>query len=139
MYACHRVASCCRHSEGAPHACLPDEMSTGNELESRRDHECLYMRRKYGVYRWGNMVKGAVDSANRLSPLARKQQPGTGIMADLDEKSELSEEQFVDLLKKIDNGLRALPATAQVGHAHTQVLSYMRAIALTDADFRTKL
>ncbi|KAK9866896.1 hypothetical protein WJX84_007114 [Apatococcus fuscideae] len=35
-------------------------------------------------------------------------------MADLNEQSELSEEQFADLLKKIDNGLRALPATAQV-------------------------
>ena len=77
------------------------------------------------------MVKSAVESANRLNPVARKQQPGTGIMADLDEKSELSEDQFADLLKKIDNGLRALPATAQVpslphsalgsdaqGHAH---------------------
>ena len=66
------------------------------------------------MYRWGNMVKGAVESANRLNPVARKQQPGIGIMADLNEKSELTEEQFVDLLKKIDNGLRALPATAQV-------------------------
>ena len=61
------------------------------------------------------MVKGAVESANRLNPVARKQQPGgAGIMADLNEQSELSEEQFADLLKKIDNGLRALPATAQV-------------------------
>lgn len=68
------------------------------------------------------MVKGAVESANRLNPVARKQQPGTGIMAELNEKSELTEEQFVDLLKKIDNGLRALPATAQVGWRPSYVI-----------------
>ena len=70
------------------------------------------------------MVKGAVESANRLNPVARKQQPGTGIMAELNEKSELTEEQFVDLLKKIDNGLRALPATAQVGWPPSYVMKY---------------
>lgn len=36
---------------------------------------------------------------------------------DLPENAELDREQFRELLKKIDSGLRALPATAQVGLA----------------------
>ncbi len=35
-------------------------------------------------------------------------------LADVNDKTELSREQFKELLTKVDSGLRALPATAQV-------------------------
>ncbi|KAK9866248.1 hypothetical protein WJX84_006230 [Apatococcus fuscideae] len=99
-----------------------------NKASSQYSHfaeHARFLDGKYGVYRWGNMVKGAVESANRLNPVARKQQPGTGIMAELNENSELTEEQFVDLLKKIDNGLRALPATAQVAKQQGEFVAHL--------------
>ena len=38
-----------------------------------------------------------------------------GPVSDLSDDTVLTREQFEDLLAKIDKGLRALPATAQVG------------------------
>lgn len=55
-------------------------------------------RSNTGVMRFSSLVKKTV------SPLA-----------DLSDSTELTREQFKELLGKIDSGLRALPATAQVG------------------------
>lgn len=41
--------------------------------------------------------------------------PAIDTLQTLDEETELSREQFKQLLETIDSGLRALPATAQVG------------------------
>ena len=68
--------------------------------------------RKYGgLRRWNSMVgqlirkkSGAVDSATPVSELR--------------EDTELDKAAFSEILGKIDQGLRALPATAQVRTAH---------------------
>ena len=58
------------------------------------------------------MVKASLPQAKH------KEAPATGgpgsIVGDLDESTQLDKTAFEDLLGKIDRGLRALPATAQV-------------------------
>ena len=44
--------------------------------------------------------------------------PSTLPMDSIDEDTMLDEAQFLELIKCIDNGLRALPATGQVGCLH---------------------
>lgn len=58
---------------------------------------------KTGLNRFGNLV-GSTLSARVSTPLG-----------ELKEGTELSRDDFKDLLGQIDKGLRALPATAQVG------------------------
>ena len=62
--------------------------------------------RKYGATRWGGMVASAVS---------RGKKPVDAVVGELTEDTALEEAQFRELLEKIDRGLRALPATAQVG------------------------
>lgn len=72
---------------------------------------CLDIRarhRKYGASRWGGMVAAAVS---------RGKAPVDAVVGELTEDTALEEAQFRDLLERIDRGLRALPATAQVGRA----------------------
>lgn len=63
------------------------------------------------------MVKQTLDSSrgssNGTSP------PRGGPVGDLDESAQLDKSAFEELLGKIDRGLRALPATAQVGWVGT--------------------
>ncbi len=59
--------------------------------------------RKMGVRRWGGMV-GSIVQKKTSDP----------IMEDFTAETELSRDDFRELLRKIDAGLRALPATAQV-------------------------
>jgi NADH:ubiquinone reductase (non-electrogenic) len=62
------------------------------------------MCRKYGgLKRWNNMVGKLVKSRTEGAPLSG-----------LDETTELDKDAFKEILGKIDQGLRALPATAQV-------------------------
>ena len=63
-------------------------------------------RRKMGVRRWGGMV-GSIVQKKTSDP----------IMEEFTAETELSREDFKELLRKIDAGLRALPATAQVSQA----------------------
>ena len=42
---------------------------------------------------------------------------------ELSDDTEISRTQFEDLLTKIDKGLRALPATAQVGSLHSKLIA----------------
>ena len=60
------------------------------------------MCRKYGAKRFGGLVRTEINSA------------AAGPVSDLSDDTVLTREQFEDLLAKIDKGLRALPATAQV-------------------------
>ncbi len=65
--------------------------------------------RKYGPNRWGGMVKSTVDRVG-ISPKGKSQTP----LAEIDPETQLDKDSFEELLVKIDSGLRALPATAQV-------------------------
>lgn len=57
---------------------------------------------KYGSKRFGGLVRSEINS-QAASPLS-----------ELSDDTEISRTQFEELLTKIDKGLRALPATAQV-------------------------
>lgn len=58
-----------------------------------------------GISRFGNLVSKAITKSKSKSAT---------IFGDITEDSALSREQFSELLKTIDLGLRSLPATAQV-------------------------
>lgn len=62
---------------------------------------------KYGAKRFGGLVRSEINS-QAASPLN-----------ELSDDTEISRTQFEDLLTKIDKGLRALPATAQVSLLHS--------------------
>ena len=65
------------------------------------------------------MVKASLPQAKH------KEAPATGgpgsVVGDLDESTELDKAAFEALLGKIDRGLRALPATAQVLGPRVQI------------------
>lgn len=73
----------------------------------RTGHAC----RRMGFRRWGGLVAGKL-SADRAAP----QEAYAGLEG-LSDSSQVTREQFNDLLRTIDQGLRALPATGQVGPA----------------------
>ena len=67
---------------------------------------------KYGAKRFGGLVRTEINSE------------AAGPLNELSDDTSISRTQFEDLLAKIDKGLRALPATAQVSaalHAHAHV------------------
>ncbi len=65
-------------------------------------------RRKYGQRRFGGLVRSTLQGGQTAA------QPKSPV-SELTDKTELTREQFEGLLGQIDKGLRALPATAQVG------------------------
>lgn len=73
----------------------------------RWDPECC---RKSGSLRFGSLVKRTIARVKQMP-----QSQTETLLGELDMSSELTLEQFEELLKSIDSGLRGLPATAQVG------------------------
>jgi len=59
---------------------------------------------KYGAKRFGGLVRTEINSE------------AAGPLNELSDDTAITRTQFEDLLAKIDKGLRALPATAQVKH-----------------------
>lgn len=59
---------------------------------------------KYGAKRFGGLVRTEINSE------------AAGPLNELSDDTAITRTQFEDLLAKIDKGLRALPATAQVRH-----------------------
>ncbi len=66
--------------------------------------------RKYGQNRWGGLVRGTFESVGIHPPGSARNTP----MAEINPDDQLDKANFEELLSKIDSGLRALPATAQV-------------------------
>jgi hypothetical protein len=58
-----------------------------------------------GIFRFGGLVSNFLE---------RKYRPSSPV-AGISEETRLTREEFAELLKTIDLGLRGLPATAQVG------------------------
>ena len=81
--------------------CWPDTNPSSNARKC--DLSVADERRKMGVRRWGGMV-GSIVQKKTSDP----------IMENFTADTELSRDDFRELLRKIDAGLRALPATAQV-------------------------
>ena len=65
--------------------------------------------RKYGQNRFGGLVRGTFERVG-IQPGSAKATP----LAEIDPQNQLDKANFEELLSKIDSGLRALPATAQV-------------------------
>jgi NADH:ubiquinone reductase (non-electrogenic) len=74
---------------------------------------------------WGGLVKKAVAAANSSTDEAAAGPQTAGeVLATLqDEDDSLSKAEFRDLLGKVDSGLRALPATAQVAKQQGEYLA----------------
>ena len=79
-----------------------------------------FLESRAGYKRFGNIVGKAFEGA-RVS--SQGGDSCTTIYKDIDETSELDQSQFAELLKTIDSGLRALPATAQVAKQEGEYLA----------------
>ena len=66
---------------------------------------------KTGSLRFGSLVRTVLGS---MASIKARNEANAKVMGDIDMTSELTQEEFTELLQKIDSGLRGLPATAQV-------------------------
>ncbi|KAL6756599.1 type-II calcium-dependent NADH dehydrogenase [Haematococcus lacustris] len=98
------------HDERLSLSELRSLLSTASTQFSHLAEHASFLETKAGSSRWGGLVAKAVQG--NASPLA-----------ELPESTELSREQFKELVKKIDSGLRALPATAQVAKQQGEYLA----------------
>jgi len=82
-----------------------------------------FLESKYGAKRFGGLVAKAF--ANAKSSQSNGSSPYQDMYKNLTEESLLDREEFRDLLKTIDSGLRALPATAQVAKQEGEYLAQL--------------
>lgn len=106
------------------------------------EEHARFLENKYGgSTRFGGIVVKAFRAANRSQKDSEgKYEP---VYQGIDESSTLDREQFRELLKTIDLGLRALPATAQVARQQGEYLAELFSSAHTtlyeeDADLQGK-
>ncbi|KAK9839229.1 hypothetical protein WJX81_002839 [Elliptochloris bilobata] len=93
---------------------LRDMLRAHSREYSHFAEHARFLDGKYGASRWGGMVASAVS---------RGKKPVDAVVGELTEDTALEEDQFRDLLEKIDRGLRALPATAQVAKQQGEFLA----------------
>lgn len=86
-----------------------------------------FLENKYGYSRFGNVVSKAFASGGDNDKTGK-----SSIYKEIDETSALDKEQFQELLKTIDSGLRALPATAQVAKQEGEFLAKVLTSASTE-------
>lgn len=83
---------------------LRDMLKEASGQFSHLAEHAQFLNGKAGMSRWGGMVAKAISgNQNSSNP-----------MSTLSDDNTVSRDQFKELLTKIDSGLRALPATAQV-------------------------
>lgn len=87
------------------------------EFPQLAEHASFLDEKFGGPRRWGNMV------GEMLRKAAAKQAPPGSPVTDFTPETEVTKEEFEALLEKIDQGLRALPATAQVAKQQGQYLA----------------
>ncbi|KAK9830323.1 hypothetical protein WJX72_011009 [[Myrmecia] bisecta] len=89
------------------------------------EEHARFLDGKVGAKRFGGIVANALAGARAKNEPQKHTKPNDPIWGDLDfdEKTEVTREQFEDMLKKIDSGLRALPATAQVAKQQGEYLA----------------
>lgn len=96
--------------------------TAAKEFSHLEEHARFLETKTGGLRRWGGMV-GRELSAAASSPLA-----------DIDEGTQISKDKFKELLTKIDSGLRALPATAQVARQQGEYLAALFASGRVTGD-----
>lgn len=82
-------------------------LSKAAERFPQFEEHARFLETKDGVSRFGGLVRNFMLSKKSPSPSQK-------LFSNITEDSSLSREEFADLLKTIDLGLRGLPATAQV-------------------------
>jgi NADH:ubiquinone reductase (non-electrogenic) len=95
----------------------------GKEFPHLEEH-ASFLDTKTGIMRFGGVVAKAFKSASATVG-GSNGAATSAIYKDIDENSTLDREQFKDLLKTIDLGLRALPATAQVAKQEGEFLAHV--------------
>ncbi|MEW5317674.1 MAG: hypothetical protein WDW38_008956 [Sanguina aurantia] len=97
-------------------------MMTKASLEfSHLEEYSRFLDGKTGMNRWGNMVKDVL----------KKPVTNGGPFAEVSATTQISKEEFKEMLGKIDKGLRALPATAQVAKQQGEFLAGLLSSAST--------
>eukprot|EP00951_Prasinocladus_malaysianus_P045968 scaffold624384_cov50-Prasinocladus_malaysianus.AAC.1 len=87
---------------------LRDILMKGSEHFPQLAEYARFLDGKAGSSRFGGLAKKVLAEIR-----AKRKKEVKGVLGDLDMNSELTEEEFQELLTKIDAGLRGLPATAQ--------------------------
>ncbi|GLC74175.1 tubulin alpha 1 [Pleodorina starrii] len=88
---------------------------------SHLEEHARYFDSQTGVRRVGSLVSNAIASTTTSSSSSAPQTPLAPLLVNPD--SEITLEQFHEVLGKIDKGLRALPATAQVANQQGKYLA----------------
>ena len=97
---------------------LRDMMAEASKQFSHLAEHARFLDAKTGgTARFGNMVN------DMLKGDAPGTSETTGPLGAITEETKLTREQFKEILKKIDSGLRALPATAQVARQQGSYLA----------------
>ncbi|GMH44754.1 hypothetical protein BSKO_12706 [Bryopsis sp. KO-2023] len=88
------------------------------EFPQFREYELFFGSQ--GSRRFGNMVREAFQQVRKNG---NSNDEASAVVGDLKETDVLTKAEFADLLAKIDKGLRALPATAQVARQQGEFLA----------------
>lgn len=86
-------------------------MNQASKRYSHLEEHARFLDAKYGSKRFGGLVRSEINS-QAASPLN-----------ELSDDTQITRTQFEELLAKIDKGLRALPATAQVARQEGEYLA----------------
>jgi NADH:ubiquinone reductase (non-electrogenic) len=106
---------------------LRDVMKKASKRFPHLAEHATFLENKYGYSRFGNVVSKAFASGGDNDKTGK-----SSIYKEIDETSALDKEQFQELLKTIDSGLRALPATAQVAKQEGEFLAKVLTSASTE-------
>ena len=83
---------------------------TSERFPQFQEHARFLSREDNGLSRFGGLVRSTFARSSASAPA----NGSAAIFSDVSDESELSRAEFAEMLKTIDLGLRALPATAQV-------------------------
>ena len=92
------------------HTCVQHILEKASErFPQFSEHARFLSKEAGGITRFGGLVRSAFARSK-----AKKPNPSAEIFAEVTDESEMSRDEFAEMLRTIDLGLRALPATAQV-------------------------
>lgn len=107
---------------------LRDVLRTASKDYSHIEEHSRFLDGKYGGgKRWGGMVKDTLDAARSRQNGSAPPEASSNPVAGIDENAHLDKAAFDELLERIDRGLRALPATAQVAAQQGKYLAKLLA------------
>ncbi|PNW69798.1 hypothetical protein CHLRE_19g750547v5 [Chlamydomonas reinhardtii] len=96
-------------------------LNTASKEFSHLEEHARFLDSQTGVKRFGGLVAKSLSPADAAAAAASNSSQPFAVL--LDGNTEISKEQFKDILGKVDKGLRALPATAQVANQQGKYLA----------------